>query len=192
MTQLRPHPDLLLWQDCEFTGFSLSEGHRIYEIAAVVTDRGLHEIESYASFIYIGEANLRQLLDSNPWWSDRPKEEVSRVLENVANGMPAETVDSDMEALVLGTCGFMRPAVCGNSTFRDRLHIEAQLPKFHNTLHYQGIDVTSLKLVHRFYGLPEYTGKRYAHHALDDVRESIDEFRFLLESEGIQVRDVSQ
>jgi hypothetical protein len=67
MTQLRPHPDLLLWQDCEFTGFSLSEGHRIYEIAAVVTDRGLHEIESYASFIYIGEATLRQLLDSNPY-----------------------------------------------------------------------------------------------------------------------------
>ena len=57
------------------------------------------------------------------------------------------------------------------------------MPKLSEFLHYRHIDVTTVKaLIHRWYKKPkDYPKKKESHRALADVRESIEELRFLRE-----------
>ena len=74
--------------------------------------------------------------------------------------------------------------LCGNSIGMDRRFLDAYLPDIENWLHYRSIDVSSVKeLVRRWYpglsnGRPYEVG---THRALDDIRESVAEWRFYRE-----------
>lgn len=174
----------LLWVDCEFTGLEINDGHRIIEIGAIVTDLALAEIDSYESFVRYDMAEVEGLMARNPWW-DAHAEDKPRMRAGIPNGKPVDEVDNDLANLVDEYFYGKRPPLGGNSVGNDKRHIEVQMPRFASRLDYRIIDVSSLKLIARDYCGVSYEGKLHQHHALADVRESIDEFRFLLNRLGI-------
>jgi oligoribonuclease len=71
--------------------------------------------------------------------------------------------------------------LCGNSIGVDRRFLDRGLPEIDQYLHYRSIDVSSFKeLCRRWY--PDVyrnrPGKKEAHRALDDIRESVAELRY--------------
>ena len=71
--------------------------------------------------------------------------------------------------------------LCGNSIGVDRRFLDRQLPELDAYLHYRSIDVSSLKeLCRRWYPdvYKKRPGKKEAHRALGDVRESIAELQY--------------
>lgn len=177
-------PALLLWGDCEFTGLNPAEGHKIIEIGALVTDLALHEVEAYTSFIKYDWAPTNALMDTNPWWKDRAQDR-ERMRVGMAAGKVAAEVDLDLSGLVQAHFQSSRPPLFGNSIRNDMRQIEEQLPHFAGQLHYRVVDVSSLKIIAQLYQGLGYEGKTHHHYALDDVRESVDEFRFLMTRLGI-------
>lgn len=176
--------DSLLWIDCEFTGLSLSQGHKIIEIGAVVTDMALVELDTYQSFVKYEWEYIKSRMDINPWWHRRVTDQ-QRIKAGLEVAKPVQEVDSDLAQLVDTYFKGSMPPICGNSVSNDKKHIDDQMPSFASRLHYQIIDVSSLKLIAAKYRSIEYTEKVHNHFALDDIRESVDEFRFLMNSLGI-------
>jgi oligoribonuclease len=79
---------------------------------------------------------------------------------------------------------YVRPGcapLCGNTVHMDRRFLAHYAAEFDQYLHYRIIDVSTVKeLCRRWYpvafaGAP---AKRFAHRALDDIRESVDELRY--------------
>lgn len=175
--------DSLLWVDCEFTGLSLSQGHKIIEIGAMVTDMALNELDTYQSFVKYDWEYVKGRMDVNPWWHRRVADQ-QRMKAGLGHAKPVHEVDAELAQLV-DTYFTEMPPICGNSVSNDKKHIDDQMPAFSSRLHYQIIDVSSIKLVAAKYRGIEYSQKIHKHYALDDIRESVDEFRFLLGSLGI-------
>lgn len=174
----------LLWADCEFTGLDIKQGHKIIEIGAVVTDLALREIDSYQSFVKYDWDDVNGLMDKNPWWHERFIDR-DRMRKGIESGKPPEQIDVELAGMVAGSFGTHKPALCGNSIGNDKKHIDDQFPLLSTNLSYQVIDVSSLKLIAAKYNDLEYAGKVHKHHALDDIAESIDEFRYLITQLGI-------
>ena len=79
----------------------------------------------------------------------------------------------------------------GNSIMFDRSYIMCQMPTLHEYMHYRQLDVSAIALAARAFN-PELerkaiSGKLYAHDALADIRESIEELRTY--QQVISVRD---
>lgn len=71
--------------------------------------------------------------------------------------------------------------LCGNSIGTDRRFLAAQLPEVEEWLHYRSVDVSTVKeLCRRWYpaALAGARGKKGAHRALDDIRESVAELAY--------------
>lgn len=177
-------PERLLWVDCEFTGLDIAEGHRIIEIGAVVTDLALTELDNYQSFVRYDLSEVEELMAQNPWW-DAHAEDKPRMRAGIRTGKPIKVIDADMTDMVDEYFPDIRPPLAGNSVGNDKRHIDAQLPDLASRLDYRIIDVSSLKLLAQKYRGISYEGKLHPHHALADVRESIDELRYLLSALGI-------
>jgi oligoribonuclease len=177
-------PELLLWVDCEFTGLDLAAGHKIIEIGALVTDQALTEIEPYQSFVKYDWSRVQDLMDLNPWWTGRDADQ-ARMKHGLGTAKPVEQVDAELAALTTEYFGDTKPPLCGNTIGNDKHQINDQMQLFAGRLSYQVIDVSSLKLVAQKYLGAEYRAKLHKHYAIDDIRESIDEFRFLLTRLGI-------
>lgn len=174
----------LLWVDCEFTGLDPTEGHKIIEIGALVTDLALNELDVYSTFIQYDWAETERLMDRNPWWNGRDQDRL-RMQAGMATGRTVFAVDTDLVELTQVHFPTTQPTLFGNSLANDKRHIEDQLPRFASGLHYRVVDVSSFKVVAQLYRGTAYGGKTNSHHALDDIRESVDEFRFLMTQLGI-------
>ena len=73
--------------------------------------------------------------------------------------------------------------VCGNSVDLDRRFIQKHMPTLDAFLHWQIIDVTTIKeLAKRWYPDSKAPEKANTHRALDDILESIAELRFYREN----------
>ena len=67
--------------------------------------------------------------------------------------------------------------LAGNSIGQDRLFISKYFKKVEERLHYRMLDVTSFKIVfNNFYSI-SYAKKESRHRAVDDIKESINEFK---------------
>lgn len=181
----QPSNELLLWADCEFTGLPIAEGHKILEIGVLVTDLSLREIDTYSSFIHYNQADVELLMSTNPWW-DEHKQDKPRMLAGVAGGASPQEVDEALANLTDEYFTKEKPALCGNSIHSDKSHIDVELGSFAARLSYQIIDVSSLKLVAKKYLGVEYPHKSHLHFALDDIRESVDEMKFILNALGVK------
>jgi len=177
--------NLLLWTDCEFTGLPLLEGHKIIEIGTIVTDLALNEIDSYESFVKYDPVVVEGLMAKNPWWSEH-SQDIPRMLAGITTAKLPDEVDKDLAYIVDSYFKDEKPALCGNSVHSDKTHIDVEFKDFASRLNYQIIDVSSLKLVLKKYLGIEYTDKKHLHYALSDIRESIDEMRFILGKLGIK------
>jgi len=170
--------DNLIWVDMEMTGLS-PEGDRVIEIATVITDSDLNELaEGPVIAIHQSDDTLAGMDEWN-------------TTHHTRSGLVARVKASrhDEPAAVAETLAFLEqwvPAgsspMCGNSICQDRRFMARHMPELEAFFHYRNLDVSSLKiLVNRWRPDLPGLGKKTAHLALDDIRESIEELRYYRE-----------
>jgi len=155
------------------------ETDQIVEIAAIVTDAELTELDEGISFV-VRPPDLAIL---------EGMEEIvvnmhtnSGLLEDIPDGVPLAEAGDAVLAYVQGHVTEARRApLAGSSVYVDRGFLSRHLPDIDQYLHYRLIDVSTLKELARrwyprsYFNSPEKTG---GHRALADIRESIAELRY--------------
>lgn len=171
----------MLWLDFEFTGLDIKKDV-VIEAGVVATDYRLQSLASFTTFISHPTALVRELMDGNPWWRERSKHSET-MLDGVRHS--ETSLDEAGLQLVRFTREWCRsPAVlAGNSIHNDRKWVDRDFPELSQLLHYRMLDVSTVKLLAA--GMMGVSVKKQeSHHALDDIEESIDELRFLLNRMG--------
>ena len=149
------------------------EKERIIEVGAIITDTDLNELSSYHTVVKQPQA----LLDGMDEWNTKHHGE-SGLTAKIPNGKS----ETDAETELINWCKehFNEPIIiAGNSIGQDRLFLEKYFKAFSKTLHYRQLDVTAFKLAFAPKGI-EFK-KKNAHRAIDDIKESIAEFKFFME-----------
>lgn len=163
----------LLWLDMEMTGLEVEKEVPI-EVAALITDWQFNTLAEYHAVI----KQPQRYLDSMDDWNTTHHRD-SGLTALIPNGRDPAVVDGELAALIKEHFAVEKAVLAGNSINQDRLFIRRYMPQIEATLHYRMLDVTAWKVV--FNGLLQKKfKKRDVHRALDDIRESIDEFKFYL------------
>ncbi|MGZ3724112.1 MAG: oligoribonuclease, partial [Bdellovibrionales bacterium] len=97
----------------------------------------------------------------------------------IPNGTDPADVDAQVAKFIGENFGFERAILAGNSINQDRLFIRKYMPLTEAALHYRMLDVTSWKVVFNELFQKKFK-KKEAHRAVDDIKESIEEFKFYL------------
>lgn len=165
--------NVLLWMDLEMTGLD-PQNQRIIEVAALVTDFSLIEKDYYHAVIHQPPKVLRGAED----W---PKQHLSALFaESAASAIDETVAIGGVAALIKKYCPDQPIILAGNSIHQDRRFIQQWWPQVEALLHYRMLDVTSYKVWLMGAKQKKYE-KRDVHRALDDIRESIAEFKWSLE-----------
>jgi oligoribonuclease len=163
--------DRLFWLDMEMSGLDPSRD-RILEAAVIVTSIRLEELERY-------ETCVRQppevLSGMNDWC--RQHHGASGLTARVSGGIAEAALDEAFCNLADRYFQQNPVILAGNSIFQDRRFVERYLPRFTARLHYRMLDVSSFKIVFESLFSVPYV-KANAHRALEDIVESIGEFRY--------------
>jgi oligoribonuclease len=163
----------LLWIDMEMTGLNVEKEVPI-EIAAIVTDINLKELETFHAII----RQPQSLLDQMDEWNTEHHGE-SGLTAQVPNGTPSEAVEKALMAFVDRHFVGERAVIAGNSIGQDRLFINKYFPLLNAKLHYRMLDVTSWKIMMNARFSLKFE-KKNTHRAIDDIRESIAEMAYYL------------
>ena len=172
---------VLAWMDLEMTGLD-PQRHVIVEIATIITDDELSiTAEGPDLVIHQSEDLLNDM------------EEVVVAMHTrsgLLDAIRASTISADDACAQ--TMAFLRAQVpegqiplCGNSIGTDRRFLIKWMPTVDDYLHYRCVDVSTIKeLARRWYPDAYKNAPRKAggHRALDDIRESIEELKYLRQS----------
>ena len=169
MTDAREH---LVWLDMEMTGLD-PETCVPLEVAIVVTNANLDELDSMNEVIWQPEAKLAEM---EPYV--RNMHTMNGIIEKVRK---SENSLADVEKKMLQLLArWFKPiegVLAGNSIHQDRRFLNKYFPVVDGYLHYRMVDVSTLKeLARRWYGSDALFDKATSDHtALSDVRASIKE-----------------
>jgi len=163
----------LLWLDMEMSGIDVDKEVPI-EIACLVTDWQWNVLGEYHAVF----KQPQKYLDAMDDWNKEHHGD-SGLLAMIPNGKDPAVVDAEVTKFIGEHFGFDRAILAGNSINQDRLFIRKYMPKTEAALHYRMLDVTSWKVVFNSLFQKKFK-KKEAHRALDDIRESIDEFKYYL------------
>jgi oligoribonuclease len=159
--------------DMEMTGLDVNE-NRIIEVAVIVTDLKLNELERYQAII----RQPREFIDAMDDWNVATHT-ASGLINEIPRGRLQIEVEMDLIALVKRHFPTQRVMLSGNSISQDKLFIETYMKKFAALLHYRIIDISSMKAVYQSLYNVRYN-KGDSHRALDDVEHSIAELKLYL------------
>ena len=163
----------LLWVDLEMTGLSPVDD-RILEVAAIATDWGFNEIDTFTAVVKVDEALMKKRMVGEFW--EKNKESYDALIAQNKNGLPSEKVEKALLDFVEKNFDDV-VYLAGNSIHQDQKFIEREWPELNERLHYRQLDVSSWKIyfenaLHRKFVKPEN------HRALDDIRGSIEELKW--------------
>jgi oligoribonuclease len=174
--------DRLVWVDLEMTGLDPARDE-IVEIAAIVTDAELVELDAGISFV-VRPPDLAILEGMDQVVVDMHTS--SGLLSDIPGGIPLAEAGAAVLAYVRGHVPQPRKApLAGSSVYVDRGFLARHLPELDAHLHYRLVDVSTVKELARrwypraYFNAPAKTG---GHRALADIRESIAELRFYRET----------
>jgi len=164
----------LIWMDLEMTGLS-PDNDTILEIATIATDGELNVLAEGPDLVIHQPDSVLDAMDA--WCQQHHGDSglTARVQHSTISMEDAEqqTLDFMMRYAEQG-----KAPLCGNSIHQDRRFLVQQMPKVDQWLHYQLVDVSTLKeLVSRWYGADAVMKKADGHRAMDDIRESIAELQ---------------
>lgn len=166
-------PTKYLWLDMEMTGLDVQK-ERIIEVAAIITDTQLNEISEYHAVIFQPEDILAKMDD----WNQK-QHKATGLIHLIPQGKKQEVVEAEMISWIHEHYKEERPILAGNSIAQDKLFIDFYMPKLKDALHYRMLDVTSWKIPFWVHNIE--MKKKNVHRALDDIRESIKEFKTYLQ-----------
>jgi oligoribonuclease len=173
-----PNNDRLVWIDLEMTGLD-PVSDQIVEIAAIVTDAQLVELDEGITFV-VRPPDLAILEGMDQVVVDMHT--TSGLLGDIPNGLPLAEAGEQVLAYVQKHVPTARKApLAGSSVYVDRGFLANHLPELDAHLHYRLVDVSSIKELARrwypraYFNAPAKTG---GHRALADIRESIAELRY--------------
>lgn len=169
----------LLWIDLEMTGLD-EDVHHIIEIASIITDKDLNVLAEGPNLAIYQPEEILALMDE---WCQTT---------HGNSGLTARVQKSkvSVEDAMLATIEFSEkwiPAgkspLCGNSIGTDRRFLKKYMTALDEFCHYRSIDVSSFKeVVKHWYDDAKTYEKQNTHLALDDIRESINELKFIREN----------
>lgn len=161
-----------LWIDLEMTGLDV-EKERIIELGAIITNTDLNEISTYETVV----KQPQILIDAMDEWNTEHHGK-SGLTAKIPHGKTEEETEKDL----ITWCKehFDEPIIiAGNSIGQDRLFLEKYFKDFSKLMHYRQLDVTAFKLAFAPKGIK--FNKKNSHRAVDDIKESIAEFKFFME-----------
>ena len=164
-----------VWIDCEMTGLN-PDIHLILEIAVLITDNDLNIVAEGPNIVIHHDDEALSTMDS---WS-RKQHARSGLLREVRDSTITQArAERDVLAFLRKHCLKGQSPACGNSIDTDRRFLVRHMPRVNDFLHYQSIDVSSIKqLAQRWYPSVKLPVKKDLHRALPDILESIEELRF--------------
>lgn len=174
--------DLLVWLDLETTGLHPVEDV-ILECAILVTDTTLEVVRPLVSRVFPWNKKhmdfintyVQEMHTKNGLWDECHK-------------MYIEDLNSCLLELDDFIISILKPLkeqghklfLAGNSIHFDRSFLNEQMETFNDLFEYRQLDVSSIKLMCKWLHLPE-APKTNDHRAAEDVLESLEEYRFLLQ-----------
>ena len=162
-----------LWLDMEMTGLN-PEREVIIEVAVLVTDHKMEELDSYHQVVKQHHDYLEKM---DKWNTKQHKK--SGLYELVPNGIPQDQVENGLLTLADKHFKDEKIVLAGNSVYQDRIFIKKYLPKLEQRLHYRMLDISAWKIIFANMGV-EFK-KENKHRALDDIRESVRELKSYLQ-----------
>lgn len=158
-----------LFIDLETTGLH-PIGGAILEIAIIVTDNKLNELETYATAIFQDKFTLDGMAD----WPLQTHSNSGLLNEVRASKVNTKQVENAvLDILARHWTGIEKPIISGSSVHFDKNWISVHMPNLNKRLHYRIIDTSSfMEALRLFHGIePEH--KIVAHRALADIKESV-------------------
>jgi len=177
----------LLWLDMETTGLDVADGHLPLEIAVMAADNFTNPIAEYQAVVKWDSG--KAYMQCNEF--SQKAHTRSGLLDRLDTGTPLEQVEQEILEFIDKHFPGEKPVIAGNSLGAlDRPFIRHWFPRLEKRLHYRMLDVTAYRL--GFVGLklfPEVDKSKTAHRALDDIKESVEEFNrykeYLLRSQRL-------
>ena len=168
----------LVWIDMEMTGLDV-ERHHVLEVAALVTDGDLNELDDGLDLIVHQPDETLALMDD---WCVKQHGQSGLTEAVRASRVGVEEARALLLDYLRGRTSEGQSPLCGNSVGHDKRFLERWMPDVVRHLHYRIIDVSTVKeLALRWYPDLERFPKGEAHRARDDIRESIAELRYYRE-----------
>lgn len=170
--------DIIAWTDVETTG--VEYGDELLEVACLITDEkfNLLDEEGYQAVVkYSAEEVEAMKAKVNPFVFDMHS--TSGLWDKLVDGVPKSTVDFEMlEYVARFEPESKKARMAGNSIRLDLNAAQAHLPLFYSHIHYRSLDVTAFATLAHWNGVP-YFQKQKKHEALEDIKESLAEMKYL-------------
>lgn len=169
----------LLWIDMEMTGLDpLTD--RILEVAAIVTDWDLQETGTLELVVRQDQALVEQKLSTEFWLANEAARQ--GLIEQNSSGMSEAEAEKRLVGFIKEQFELDAPQgdiiLAGNSVSFDKQFLSRHFPRAAEYLHYRVLDVSSFKVWHDAKYNRVYA-KSEDHRALEDIRGSIAELKFL-------------
>ncbi|MEH0110523.1 oligoribonuclease [Tersicoccus sp. MR15.9] len=173
--------DRLLWLDVETTGLDPAGGHRLLQVAAIVTDVPGNQLSDEFERVVHHTAAEKQAAWDITGDFVREMHTKTGLWDRLESGTPLAQIDTELHAFLTEHAPGRRQArIAGNSVRLDANFTDANLPTTAGHLHYRVVDVSTIAFVAEARGwAPGHFEKKTTHNALDDIRESLAEYRWL-------------
>lgn len=171
----------ICWIDVETTGTDC-EKDVLLEVACLVTDLELNILDEsgYESVLWYSPDLLDELkANTDPYVIDMHTK--TGLWERLSQGKMKHKVDAELLGYIKNFVPDPKTArLGGNSITLDRNFINKNLPGVGDHLSYRSIDVSTLAGLAQYWNSPKiHYQKKTVHSTMSDIRESIEELRFL-------------
>uniref|UniRef100_A0A146LL48 Probable oligoribonuclease n=1 Tax=Lygus hesperus TaxID=30085 RepID=A0A146LL48_LYGHE len=164
----------IIWIDMEMTGLDPAKDS-IMEVACLITNKDL-EIVAEGPNLTIHQP-LEKLNAMNEWCLEHHTKS-GLFKASLESKISLEQAEDELLKFVQRHTPRGKCPLAGNSVYMDKYFLLKYMPRFCGHLHYRILDVSSVKILAKNWYNLDPPNKIFAHRALDDIKESIQELTY--------------